>query len=196
MKQVFVVLFISMATFCLGQRFGAGMQMGINLAQIDGDGIYGFNKFGANGGIFATTKFGKISEMLVQFLYSGRGSHSKQDDRVRINYRLHYIEIPLVYTFKDWAGVDRDHEYYKMHFHGGLSYGRLISSSSLNNWDENFKKNDLSWLAGFTYYYSYNLGVSGRYTRSIIPLYRFIENNTEMKMISYFISLGLVYNFK
>lgn len=177
------------------KRFYGGLKLGMNLSQIDGDSVLGFDKLAYNGGFFTGFHLGKTSEIQLEFLYSLRGSKYTKRDLRPIKYNLEYIEVPLIFGFKDWLIEDDQHRYYRIHFQGGLSFGRLFRSSSYNKWDEQFEKNDLSWLLGFNYYFNYNLALNCRYTSSFTPLYRYTINDQEIKMISYFISLGLNYRF-
>jgi hypothetical protein len=110
-------------------------------------------------------------------------------------FSLHYLEIPVIFCVKDWLNEEGETPYYRMQFQGGFSFGRLINSSSYSGDDQYFKKNDLSWIGGINYYYTRNWAVSARYTSSLTPLYRYIKNGQSIKMISYFISLGLNYRF-
>ena len=113
----------------------------------------------------------------------------------QVNFKLNYIDIPILIVIKDWLNVEGEKKYYHMNFFGGLSLGYLISSSSLFGEDEDFRKSDLSWILGASYFYTQNWGVTAKYTRSLTPLYKYYQGNTEVKMISYFISLGLNYKF-
>jgi hypothetical protein len=176
-------------------RFSGGLHSGLNMAQIDGDGISGFRQLGFNGGVFGQARLKRNMAFGVEFNYSQRGSHYGKNDIDLVVIRLNYIEVPVMFIIKDWKVEVNQREYERMHFMGGLSFGRLISASSLTGIHEEFNKNDLSWLAGFSYYYSYHWGIKLRYTRSFTPLRRAIINNAEVPMISYFLSLGLVYQF-
>ncbi len=195
MKKVLLVLIIASQSPLLAQRFHSGVLAGGNLAQIDGDLVYGYHRLGWHGGVYVGTKISKLCDLDMQLLYSTRGSRSTPEDPHFIRIRLHYIDLPVIFTVKDWENQDEDGSYYRMHFYGGLSVGRLVKSSSEKNYHEQFKPIDLSWLAGFKYFLNRNIAAHGRYTRSIIPMYKYTFNNTNYGMISYFISLGLVYHF-
>ncbi|MDQ3141005.1 MAG: PorT family protein [Bacteroidota bacterium] len=177
------------------RRFGAGIKAGVNLAQIDGDNLFGFDQIGAMGGITALARINRVLDLNVEFLFSQRGSHFSKNDPPLVAFRLNYLEVPFILNVKDWLTNTGEKSYYRMHFQGGFSLGRLISSSSLSGLDQDFKKNDLSWLIGFNYYYASRWALNARYTRSLTPLIEFTSNNNEVRMISYFLSLGLQYRF-
>ena len=177
------------------QRFFGGIKAGMNFAQIDGDGVFGFNKFAYNAGFMGGFKLKKITELQIEMLYSLRGSRYGRHDPPFTQFSLHYLEIPVIFCVKDWLNEEGETPYYRMQFQGGFSFGRLINSSSYSGDDQYFKKNDLSWIGGINYYYTRNWAVSARYTSSLTPLYRYIKNGQSIKMISYFISLGLNYRF-
>ena len=191
-----LLLFGLLATEIEAQRFGAGLTLGANFAQIDGDQMYGFNKFGYNGGVFALINIGRLSQIEIDFLYSRRGSHNGSRDNEQNTIDLHYLEIPVLYKYKDWESEDsRGRSFHRVCFTGGLSLGRLIKSSSLTGIDQAFKKNDLSWILGVQYYFDRNWSSTFRFTNSILPLHRYSDKGVDFRMISYFLSLNLNYQF-
>lgn len=177
------------------RRFRGGLHLGINTAQIDGDGIFGFHKYGYHGGVFVRALLKKNMELGVDINYSTRGSHSGKKDLPEVIIKLNYIDVPLLFIIKDWKVGEDDNAYYKMDFLGGFSLGKLISSSSLTGIDKDFKTFDLSWTAGFAYHWARNWAYNVRYTRSLTPLYRYEKNNQAISMISYFLSLGVQLTF-
>lgn len=72
---------------------------GLNASQIDGDDMAGFNKpgllLGGGAGIDLMEDFG------VQFriLFSQKGSRFTENDPVDLNYRLNYLDFPLVFDY-------------------------------------------------------------------------------------------------
>ncbi len=180
---------------CYGQRFGGGLKIAASLSQIDGDDVYGFNKFGFEAGMYGKARISRITDLEINFSYSQRGSRSTSDDFSAVKINLNYLEIPVLFIVKDWLTTEKEKEYFRMHFFGGFSAGRLISSSSLTRIDEDFERTDISWILGVKYYYAPNWAVTGKYTRSFTPLYEYQNSGRNIKMISYFISLGLNYAF-
>ena len=183
------------------QRFRAGINLGITAAQINGDDSANFNKLGMTGGIRALTILGPNADFLIEILYSQRGSRTELLASSGLPQRiiqLHYVEVPFIYTYKDWYQDSED--YHKMHFQGGFSYGRLFNSNFENSPLEEaapfFRENDFSWLAGLTFHTSPNFGFYARYTRSLNLLFKNNNNNPNANsLLSFFLSFGGTYIF-
>lgn len=196
-----VIIFVCLATTSFGQqRFKAGVIIGLNASQINGDANAGFNKLGLMGGLRAAAILGPKSELGLEILYSQRGSQSDlipSSGLLVARIRTSYVEVPVYYTFMDWAVEDLD--YYRMHFHAGFSYGRLIEAST--NVDEiltdAFNENDVAFIVGFTYNINENWGAGFRYNRSIIPLFKRSDDNpiNTNTLWSFFLSFNTCYNF-
>lgn len=176
-KKVVLLFLVSIAliqTNQAQQRFKAGIAVGVNAAQINGDDSAGFNKLGLMGGLKAGAYLQEKTELGVEILFSQRGSQSTffpNQGTAPNRIQLNYVEAPITFTFKDWYSEDAD--YYKMHFHAGFSYGRLINASADNGTVlvNEFKDNDFGVLAGVTYFASPKFGLTFRYNRSMTPLF-------------------------
>jgi hypothetical protein len=198
MKAILYTLLLSLP-FCLpGQSgFNAGIIAGLNTAQINGDGHAGYDKFGIVAGVQTGIFISSKSELVIEFLYSQRGSQSKVIKGTGIpveRIHLDYIEIPFIYQYNDWYIEDLD--YYKVNVEGGLSYGNLFqvktsnTSPSFNDGD-GFNRHDLSFILGFTYQFNKHIAANFRYTRSINRLY-----NLELPGASYPYLLGYFLSFR
>ena len=116
-----------------GQRIKGAVIAGMNLSQVDGDEVYGFNKVGLNAGAAAILPLGKNFSFTLETVFSQKGSYqSKQYEQTitdslgnvianlngQYKLKLDYLEVPFLfhYTDKDIisAGV-------------GFSYGRLVN---------------------------------------------------------------------
>ena len=161
--------------------FGGGIVLCFNASQMDGDQAAGFSKVGANVGLQATVQFSETSKWLLttNLLLSQRGSRSSQNDAGPIrSASLNYIEVPLTMSFRDWLVTDKSgHDFYKVYFTAGLSYGRLFNYKISENfthpkavWDV-FQKNDISYTGGLSYYVNRHWGFNWRYTRSFNYLF-------------------------
>ena len=183
------------------QRFKAGITLGLTAAQINGDDSADFNKLGISAGIKAITILTPKSDMVIELLYSQRGSRTTFGKNSGVPDRfinLQYIEVPVIYTIKDWYQEDDD--YHKMHFQGGLSYGRLFGSSFENSPLEAaspfFRENDFSWILGITFHANANTGFFARYTRSMNLLYKNDTTNPNVNsLLSFFLTFGGTYVF-
>jgi len=180
---------------------------GINACQIDGDQLAGFDKVGLTGGIKAIVNMESVFDLNVEFLFSQRGSrpdifNPDYDPDIEVN--LIYAELPVYFTLGDWW--QEEDQYYKVSAQAGLSYGRLISArtfdyfhssdQSLDNLVPYFNNNDLSWLIGVSYRFNSHWGMTGRYTRSIIPLLSPEKHNLAAeRLLSYFMTFRTEYYF-
>jgi hypothetical protein len=190
------------------QRFSAGLVGGFNASQIDGDELAGFDRVGIHTGILTTIDLESSLNVHMEFLYSQRGSRPdvfqpEYDPDIEIG--LDYIELPVYMSIGDWW--QEEGEYFKASFHGGLSYGRLISSDvtdnynsaefSLEEYAQYFNENDLSWLLGFSFRWSQHWGVTARYTRGITPLLDPAKHNLNTsRLMSYWMTIRFDYYFK
>lgn len=185
--------------------FSAGLIAGLNASQIDGDQIAGFNRIGLTAGIRGSAQLSEKLDFNVEFLYSERGSRpdlfNSQFDP-EINISLKYAEVPVYIGFYDWL-VD---DYYKVKVHAGLSYGRLIQSSTVDAFvddpldlellSDSFNDNDLSWIIGASLFFSKNVGMTIRYTRYINKLLNPADLGINAAALrSYFITVRGEYNF-
>ena len=190
------------------QRFSAGLVGGFNAAQIDGDELAGFDRVGLHAGIITTMDLESALNVHLEFLYSQRGSRPdvfqpEYDPDIEIG--LNYIELPVYVSIGDWW--QEEDKYFKASFHGGLSYGRLMSSKvednfnsaefSLEEYQKYFNENDLSWLLGINFRWSKHWGVTARYTRGITPLLDPAKHNLQTsRLLSYWMTIRFDYFFK
>ena len=173
---VFGLFILSNPVF--GQRFGAKAVIGWNMSQVTGDQMAGFDKFGFMGGLQGTAEIIPKLDLNVEFLYSVRGSrpgifNSTVDPD--INLTLRYLELPVYISYNDW--YDEENDFYKAYAFAGFSYGRLISSSVYDNFNDGegdletleqyFNVNDFSLVLGFGFRLSRRIGIQFRFTRSM-----------------------------
>ncbi len=188
MKRLYLLLYllISAHLFTYGQAEGFEAQLigGVSAAQIRGDEIAGFNKLGFESGIGVSYPIRYNVDLGVELLYSQRGSRSDQDFNPGGDsrlFKLNYGAIPVVVTIRDWIfDADDQLSYYRIMAQGGLIYSRLLSSSvegplgtiGTETLNEAFNENDLSWMLGIGFQFSYRVGTRLRYNRSITKLFK------------------------
>jgi opacity protein-like surface antigen len=176
--SIIVLLPILIYTFITpvnGQRqFNARASFGGNISQIDGDKLAGFDKFGLTGGIGLSYKIYKQSDLSLEFLYSRRGAASSLlfDKNSDIGITLNYVDIPVLFTINDW--IDEEKAFFKVFARTGIQYSRLINSSTNFNRFllpvETISNFDLSYLIGFGYNLTKNIGIEARYSRSLMRI--------------------------
>ena len=143
----FIFLFIASSSLIFSdqsfsQHILGSVSAGINLSQVDGDEVYGYNKVGLNIGPSAIIPFGKNKRWSVtlELLYSQLGSRQKNVNTVidtvltpppkyYDGYRLslNYVQIPVIVHYTDKRSVA-----------GGVGflYGQLVSVTEYENYDD------------------------------------------------------------
>lgn len=199
-KIVFFSLWFT--SFASAQSFFKGSAvLGLNVSQIDGDNLAGYDKFGLTGGVKVEFPLNAVLDLGIEFLFSQRGSRSQiiQNRFVELSkIHLNYVELPLIIKWSDWW--IEEEAYYKFNLHAGISNGYLVSANTndspaptngeLNNYD-------FSLLVGTGFSFTSKWALMLRYTRSLIPLYTVNTGTTGQVegLIGYFITLRSEYSF-
>ena len=220
-KSLFLLLILCFAGNLYSQRrkkrdniFSAGVVVGLNLSQIDGDHHRGYNKNGIQGGLRATAKLSDGIDLSFELLYNKVGAKPNQRSSTGRNgmggkdvwFDLDYMEVPFLIQFKT---RENDSGHRTIHVHTGVSFARQmgakvteqISTSeediNFTSFKEEFNKNELRWLVGSTFYFSKKFGITIRHSFSLSNLYtsKDIERDGLKHLKVYFLSLQAVYNF-
>jgi hypothetical protein len=191
-----ISLFLFISDIIMAQKFGGGITLGFNASQIDGDDLAGYNKIGWNSGLNTSYNLNDPWQINVDFLFSQRGSQSQliPDDTESLRkITLNFVELPVYIAYQDWKIEDG---FYKVQGFAGLSAGRLFSiKNALGDDDinsDNFLKNDLSYILGAKFMFTKHLGITGRYTRSFLRMYKNPEDGSK-SLLSYFLNFSLFY---
>jgi Outer membrane protein beta-barrel domain len=176
-----IFILLSVNSLKAQSRFGGGIVAGFNASQMDGDGTAGFTKVGGNIGLRATVQLTESDkwQLATNMVLSQRGSRSNPNDGGAVwSATLNYLEVPVTMSIRDWKVTDKSgHDFYKVYFTVGLSYGRLYSSVVSPNFThpqavvDVFQKNDISGVAGLSYYVNHHWGFNWYYTRSLNYLF-------------------------
>jgi len=157
--------------------FFGGIVVGLNTAQVDGDGFAGFHKAGLNIGGMVIWRFSKLIGLGVEMLYSQKGSRAVQNlydpygggfGKYKID--LNYAEVPvLLYLFANP----------KYQFGVGASYNGLISSNEIiipnynhqtvNQDNYPFNKSTFDIIGSVSVTWK-NFMLSGRYQYGLTPV--------------------------
>lgn len=167
-----------------------GIIVGLNASQIDGDLAAGYNKagllVGLRGGAYLTEK----ASITIDMLYSQRGSRrvAKADEAYfdTKNISTTYIELPLLFHFKDWrVEYDDGSAYHKVGIEAGPVVSYLLQPTVENTvYDteaDNFNTIDIAWTLGVSYYFNEHIGLTARYLRSVTPVY---NHNKHIKTLN------------
>ncbi len=174
------------------ERFNAGLIIGINTSQIDGDFYTGYDKNGLTGGLKGIVRLTPRLDFNMEFLYSKKGStifagnfrgnQPLKDQTIDLTY----VDVPFLLK---WM---LKNELSSWHVEGGIVYSRLVNSEveevindpvrqfSYQSILSEFGKDDLSWITGFGYTHKSGVSVHGRFGFGISKFYkntRFELNN-------------------
>jgi len=167
------------------ERFNAGLIIGMNASQVDGDYYKGFNKYGLTAGIRGITRLKPNFDFNVEILYSKKGSkifHNRYATPGRAGERrfidLTYVDVP--FFFKLMSPTKES----SFHIEFGAIYSRLFNSKIQENVANNpsefvyaeiiddFDDSEISVLGGIGFTWQNGLSINYRYVFSAKNFYR------------------------
>jgi len=133
MKYILLLLFLPCVLHA--QLFKAGIVTGLNLAQIDGDALAGYDKLGLNIGVMADIYVADSWSVSIEILFAQKGAstgiftNSLNNDpntfgNPPYRWRWDYIELPLLIHYNDQN---------KMNFGVGIAPARLVNALLIEN---------------------------------------------------------------
>jgi hypothetical protein len=194
-----------------GQRFKVGALAAINAAQMDGDGIFGYGKFGVQAGIQGIAMLEKEQYLSLEFLISQRGAITSSEDissrrTAYLDVRLNYVEVPILYNVKLPFGNSD----FGTYFYTGFSVSRLLGATIeganvakiansvllLKNRTSDLNTFEVDYIIGANYFFNKNWGITLRHTvgvtKSFDPTEADIINELN-PLRNFFITVGGVY---
>lgn len=170
----FLVLIIT-GLFLNGSRaqntFQASLITGVNLTQIDGDQMGGFNKAGVRFGLQVSRSIKNDFTYYLELVYSQKGSRRIYNEDGPIGgiwdrARTDYMEVPLLLGWKRKKGLE---------WQAGLAGGFLARKSVYDynfgySPSEFFRRAELSFIGGIKYKISTRTSVSIRYQQSVLSV--------------------------
>ncbi|MGZ4036014.1 MAG: porin family protein [Bacteroidia bacterium] len=150
-------------------RFKAGLKVGISTSQVSGDVYTGFHKAGFCGGATVSARINEKWHTQLELLFTQKGNkhfgNPKIGDYSFYLMQLNYIEAPLLVQYKQK----------KFTFEAGPGFGYLISGKEYDYYTEiqnalPFYKTEISANIGVSYTIYKNIGMSWRFTNSILPI--------------------------
>lgn len=201
----FSLLFLGLS-LAQSDGFDARVIAGLTAAQIRGDNLAGFNKVGFEGGLGVSYDIRYNMDLAAELLFSQRGSRPDLAFGANASpiFRLNYLSIPVVWSIKDWLNEsENNYTYFRVMAEAGLSYGRLLSSEvegdlgtiGTEELVDAFNQNDISWLIGVGYRFSYRTGIRLRYNRSITKLFK-TQDHPDINyndLVPYHLSIQMTY---
>ncbi len=173
-KLVFITLLLSIGSFGNAQIIKGYLAGGINMAQVDGDEVYGYKKPGANLGLGALVPFGRNWDISLETSFTQKGANQKEQyiaDTLNGAYKLKldYVEIPLMihYTDKDFVTVG-----------AGASWSKLIRAEEwehglqtpTNEGSGTYKPTDISVILDLRMRIYKRLKFNFRYNYSMVKI--------------------------
>ncbi len=149
-----------------GRRFIAGIVAGVNLSQIDGDDLVGYDQIGLNAGARVATVLSERWQLSLELLFSQQGSRKTRNDPPSAaleSIRLNFVEVPLLINFQEW----------RFHVSAGVSYARLINARVRDILGEDvtdtlaYQDNNFFLLLGATYYFNDRFGLNVGWSRAL-----------------------------
>ncbi len=188
-KISFLLLFCVLSIAPINaQTFEGAVLAGVNLSQIDGDLLAGYNQPGLNAGARVSVAFSErwMASMGIQFAQLGSSfSEGDPGNALYENIRLNTVEVPLLAHFIEW----------RFRLNAGLVYNRIINYSASDvaggNLTEstNFSDNQLSLALGTAYFFNDNWGIDFLWTKGLTDLQAeasastFITRNLSFRLI-------------
>lgn len=223
MKKYFLIfLLFFTVNFGFSQRFIGSAILGMNATQVDGDEVYGYNKFGFNVGASVMLALEPKQHWFatVELLFSQKGSFRKSlvdsmvysnvnnidynfdyDSKIKYRLRLNYVEVPIIFHYEDpktgWA------------FGAGFAWGRLVNIQEVENgWhlktnlrSDIYRTSDWSVLGDVKIRLWKGLKLNLRYQYSFVPIRVRTFTNTsngqtwDRKQYNNVITVRLIYSF-
>jgi hypothetical protein len=161
---------MSLSALLSAQTFRAAVLGGINMAQIDGDNIAGFDKVGWNAGVKAYAFVKPEWSLSFELLYSQKGAKTSRVDRSfgrTSNFTLEYAEVPILVHYHDKNG---------MIFGAGVSYSQLFQFTRIENGVDTSERDpipsDRDWniMGEITFVIKDHFGINGRVAYSLWPI--------------------------
>ncbi len=209
-RYIIIIIVLITSQNIFAQRIKGVVIGGMNISQVDGDEIYGFNKIGLNMGLGAIMPFGKNFSMSIETLYSQKGANQndqyKTEDSLgniltgAYKLQLNYLEVPILVHYTDHDRIT---------IGGGFSYSGLVS---LKEYEHNkrvetttltsgvYSNSDINVVADLRFRLYKRLKLNLRYSYSIFKIRTrefsdLLGNTWERDQFNNVFSLRLYYIF-
>jgi hypothetical protein len=216
----FFVFFCLFSSLLIAQnRFKAGVAIGVNLAQLDGDLQQGYDKFGLNIGLKGFVIIKPQFDISAELFFNQKGASYTGNTNVIDTKTLYaefthnYADVLFLANFNINPNDAETH--YRHTFHTGVSFGRLVNSKTsvqrgtmlLNDLEQkltkDYKSNDVSFVIGWSWFFNKRMGLTLRHTLSLTDIYQNPQNSSDrtkgipgfQSLRSYFLSAQIFYNF-
>ncbi len=159
----------------LTQSFSGQLHAGLNLSQLSGDGLNGFDNFGISSGFSISYPIGLMrKEFSIELLYNRKGSKGTEPTTIiSQSIFLDYVSTALLYRWGEWYNESRS--YYNLHIEFGPVASRLFNAQSSNSFfdplTDEFNDWDIGIMGGINIKMNSKIGTTIRYERSLNKIY-------------------------
>ncbi len=168
MKRLVLILsFLGLSLGVEAQSFKGALLAGVNLSQVDGDRLSGYNKLGPVFGIAISREIRDKWSLEMDILGSFKGARPRSDENnlgTLVFRRLNavYVEVPFLLRY----------EYEKFHFLGGASFGVLVNAQREDNvgtFDvtDTYRRLEFAGILGATYAFTEKWELFTRFSYSL-----------------------------
>lgn len=185
MKKIgLLLLFAAIPLLSISQNFKGGLLAGLATTQVDGDGLGGYHRAGAIGGVWVSLPINKTWALRTELKLIQKGSYERFKDAQggTLGYyslRLNYVEMPFLVEYYRWENIIP---------YIGLSGGYLWHYKEQNNGYDNpvndetpFRKGELGVHGGVEYILNRNFSFGATFSYSVLP-FRLYGNNIRWKL--------------
>lgn len=173
----FIIFFVVQIKFSEAQviiedrTFRGGIVAGFNGAQVEGDNLRGYHKFGFAGGFVSFVRLSSMFSLNINIEFSQKGTKSTLENtppHLSYDLRLNYIDLPVIVHYHDFERV---------------ILGLGLSLNTLVNWKEYindfpaheagstpYSRIDLMGKASVGYFFNEHFGADFRFSHTLIPI--------------------------
>ncbi|NJN33315.1 MAG: PorT family protein [Saprospiraceae bacterium] len=132
-KLILIFCFATPLFLTAQNRFKAGLIVGINAAQINGDNQDGYNKLGLSLGIRGGFDVAETADLTVELFYNNKGAkltdaNAKNNQLFLPNVNIHQADVIIM--FNKYLRPKNPEDQAQTMFHIGLSYGRILKTET------------------------------------------------------------------
>jgi hypothetical protein len=167
------------------QNFTGHIKAGLNISQIDGDAIEGFNKPGLKAG--AGVSFQLVEDVFIcgELEYTQKGSRNGENDPIYQWIRLSYLQMPIHFRY-EFLGLGLAE--------AGFYFGRILTAKAD---DGSGFQDQIEFFQPFEYGFSLGVGYSG--LGRLVPMVHFERSlasiNQNSSYLNRLISFSVRYLF-
>lgn len=184
MKRFIILMILSLSTIAAvrAQYFKGGLTGGVNVSQIDGDYLGGYNKFGFQAGGFVNYDITDKFVGLLELKYIQKGKVKTADPTVGetdyFKVVLDYVQLPIIVQYK--IG-------YNFRIELGLGLGYLLQDRFYDGYGKfpndqlgyKYYEFELASILGISYDLNEQWFFNVRWCKSLIPVTNVLSNDYE-----------------